>query len=211
MRELKLKLKELEEEKALTDRNTKDLQRRKAKLSSEVDDKEESLRKLNEIGLSNEDLLRLTSFIERTSKGERLSSNQLKVRFFSTLTLFEDVAGLEKQRRAEVEKISELVKKQSILSGEIIELEKRKGVLEGEVGDSVFSTLQKIRDIGEKATSQMQQQVDNTEKQLNRVFEDTLRVGEIVGAMNQMVKKGENAGQSLKDFLEETRNRLGAI
>jgi len=201
---------EAEKEKARIGRDTKDLQRRKVKLSSEVDGKEASLRKLDEIGLSNEDLLRLTSFIERTSKNEGLSGNQVKERFFSALSLFEDVSGLENRRKVEMQQVSELVKKQSILSGQIFELEKRKGILEGEIGDSISSTSQRIRDIGEKAASQIQQQVDDIDMQFNRLFEDTLRVGEIVGEMQQMVKKGENTGQSLKDFLEETRSKLGA-
>lgn len=210
LRELKLKVKEAEEEKAGIDRDTKDLQRRKVKLSSEVDGKEESLKRLNELGLSDEDLLRLTSFIERTGKNEGISGNQVKERFFSVLSLFEDVFGLETQRKAEMEEVTKLVKKQSILTGEIIELEKRKGILEGEIGDSISSTSQRIIDVGEKAVLQIQQQVDNIDTQLNRLFKDTLRVGEIVGEMQQIVKKGENAGQSLKDFLAEARGRLGA-
>jgi len=82
--------------------------------------------------------------------------------------------------------------------------------LEGEIGDSISSTSQRIIDVGEKAALQIQQQVDNIDTQLNRLFKDTLRVGEIVGEMQQIVKKGENAGQGLKDFLEEARGRLGA-
>ena len=180
------------------------------KLSSEVDGKEESLRKLDDLGLSNEDLLRLTSFIERTSKNEGLSVNQVKERFFSALSSFEDVSGLEKHLKIEIQQVAALAKKQSILGGELIGLEKRKGILEGEMGDSISSTSQRIIDMGEKAASQIQQQVKDIETQLNRLFEDALRVGKIVGEMKQMVKKGENAGQSLKDFLEETRSRLGA-
>ena len=209
LRELKLKVKEAEEEKTRIDRDTKDLQRRKVKLSSEVDGKEESLRKLDDLGLSNEDLLRLTSFIERTSKSEGLSGNQVKERFFSALSLFEDVSGLENQRRTEIQQVAELAKKQSILAGEIIGLEKRRGILEGEIGESISSTSQRIIEMGEKAVSQIQQQVKDIETRFNRLFEDALRVGEIVGEMQQMVKKGENAGQSLKDFLEETRSGLG--
>ena len=210
LRELKLKVKEAEEEKAGIDSDTKNLQRRKVKLSSEVNGKEESLKRLNELGLSDEDLLRLTSFIERTGKNEGISGNQVKERFFSVLSLFEDASGLETQRKAEMEEVTKLVKKRSILTGEIIELEKRKGILEGEIGDSISSTSQRIIDMGEKAVLQIQQQVDNIDTQLNRLFKDTLRVGEIVGEMQQIVKKGENAGQGLKNFLEEARGRLGA-
>ncbi len=58
IQESKSRLKETEEEKATLDRKTKDLHRRKVKLSSEVEGKEESLRKLGEMGFSDEDLLR---------------------------------------------------------------------------------------------------------------------------------------------------------
>jgi len=236
--ELKVRVKEVEGEKPRLDRETKDLERRKAKLASEVNGKEESLKRLNEIGLSSEDLLRLTAFIERTSKNERLSSNQVKERFFAALSLYEDVSGLENRRKAEAQQVKELVKKQSVLNGEILELEKRKGIMEGEIGDSVLTTSQRIKDMGEKAASQMQQQVngiddsvssaskkvidmgekaasqiqqqvDNINAQLDQLFEDTLRVGEMVGKMQQMVEKGEIAGKDLKDFLEEVRGRLG--
>jgi chromosome segregation ATPase len=111
LQELKSKTKETEEEKSRLDRETKDLQRRKTKLSSEVDGREESLRRLNDIGLSDEDLLRITTFIERTSKNEGISSNELKNKFFSALGLFEDISGLENRRKVEIQKVSKLVKR----------------------------------------------------------------------------------------------------
>ncbi|MCJ7769057.1 MAG: hypothetical protein MUO92_01070, partial [Dehalococcoidales bacterium] len=77
------------------------------------------------------------------------------------------------------------------------------------IDDSVSSASKKVIDMGEKAASQIQQQVDNINAQLDQLFEDTLRVGEMVGKMQQMVKKGEIAGQELQDFIEETRARLG--
>ena len=88
LREFKSRTKEAREEKSRLDKETKDLQRRTVKLSAEIDGKEESLRRLNDIDFSDEDLLRLGSFIERTSKSEGISGNQLKEKFFSTLRLF---------------------------------------------------------------------------------------------------------------------------
>ncbi len=86
LRELKSRIKEAEEAKSQLDKETKDLQRRKVKLSAEIDGKEESLRRLNDIGFSDEDLLRLGSFIERTSKSEGVSGKELRKKFFSTLS-----------------------------------------------------------------------------------------------------------------------------
>jgi len=208
LRELKLKVKEAEEEKKRIDKETKDLQGRKVRLSSEVDGKEESLKKLSDLGLSNEDLLRLTSFIERTSRNEGLSGDQVKERFFSALSLFEDTSGLENRRKAEIQQLTELTRKQSILQGEIMELEKRKGILEGEIGDSVSSTSQRIRDSGAQAASDIQQQVTAIKNQLNGLLEDTLRAGETVAEMRQLVRKGEESEKSLSDFLTEIRDRL---
>jgi chromosome segregation ATPase len=208
LRELKLKVKEAEEEKKRIDKETKDLQRRKVRLSSEVDGKGESLKKLSDLGLSNEDLLRLTSFIERTSRNEGLSGDQVKERFFSALSLFEDTSGLENRRKAEIQQLTELTRKQSILQGEIMELEKRKGILEGEIGDSVSSTSQRIRDSGAQAASDIQQQVTAIKNQLNGLLEDTLRAGETVAEMRQLVRKGEESEKSLSDFLTEIRDRL---
>jgi len=209
LQELQSRVKEAEEEKSRTAKDTKDLKRRRDKLSSEVDGKEESLQKLNDLGLSNEDLLRLTAFIERTSKNEGLSSNQVKGVFFSALSLFEDVSGLEKRRKAEIQQVGELTKRQSTLSGEILELEKRKGILQGEIEDGISATLQRIKYIGEQAASQLQQQVDSIKAQLDNLFAETLRIGEVVGEMQQVVKKGEDAEQGLANFLKEAKGRAG--
>ncbi|MBM4462361.1 MAG: hypothetical protein FJ012_03355 [Chloroflexi bacterium] len=210
LRELKEEVKEAEEEKKRIDRDTKDLQRRRAKLSSEVDGKEESLRKLDDLGLSNEDLLRLTSFMERTSRNEGISGNQVRERFFSVLSLVEDASGLEKRLKAEEEQLSELVKKHSTVAGEIVELERKKGFLEGEISESVSSVLQGIRNSGAQAVSDIQQKVTAIESQFNALLEYTLKAGEAVGEMRQLVKKGEESEKILSSFLTDMRGRLGS-
>lgn len=210
LQQLESKIKETEEEKSRLNRETKDLQRRRVRLSSEIDGKEESLRRLNDIGLSDEDLLRLITFIERTGKNEGISSKELKEKFFSVLGLFEDISGLENRRKAEIQQVSDLVKKQSALSGEIFDLEKRRGILEGEIGDSISSTVQRIRDIGVDAASQIQQQVLNIKNQLNDLLEDALKAGEAIGEMRQMMRKGEESAKSLDSFIKEMRSRLGS-
>lgn len=143
--ELKSKKKETEEERSRLSRETKALQRRKTKFSSEVDDREESLRRLNNIGLSEEDPLRITTFIEKTSEKEGISGNELKKKFFTALGLFEDISGLENQRKAEMQQVNELIKKESILSGGIAELDKKKRLLEGEIVTIISSTSQKSK------------------------------------------------------------------
>jgi len=206
---LESKTKETEEERCRLSKETRDLQRRKTKLSSEVNGREESLRRLNDIGLSDEDLLRITNFIERTSKNEGISGNELKKKFLSALDLFEDISGLENRRKAEIQQLSELTKKESILSGEIAELNKKKGLLEGEIVAIVSSTSQKVRAVGEDAASQMQQHVAAIKDQLNTLLADALKAGEAIGEMRQVLKRGEESEKTLSNFIEEVQSRLG--
>jgi chromosome segregation ATPase len=205
---LESRIKEAQGEKSLLDKETKDLQRKKSKLSSEIDGKEESLKRLDDIGFSDEDLLRLSNFIEKTSKKEGISNSQIKEKFFSTLSLFGDISGLENRRKAEVKQISKLAKKQSVLNGQIIELENRKALLEGEIQSVISSTSQNVRAIGEDAASQMQQQVTDMKNQLNGLLADVLRAGEAIGVMQQIMKRGEQSENQLASFIKEVQNRV---
>lgn len=209
LNELKSKTSETEEERSRLSKEIKDLQGRKRKLSSEVDGKEESLKRLNDIGLSDEDLLRIRNFVERTSKNEGITGNTLKERFLSVFGLFEDISGLENQRKAKTQQVNELIKKESILSGEIIELNKEKALIEGEIVTIVTSTLEKIGAVGEDAASQMQQRVAAIKEQLNTLLADALKAGEAVGEMKQALKKGEDSEKTLSNFIEEVQSRLG--
>jgi len=195
LQELKSKTKETGEEKSRLSREAKELQGRKTKLSSEVDSKEESLRRLNDIGLSDEDLLRIITFIERTSQNEGISGSELKKKFFSALGLFEDISGLEKRQKAEMQKVNELVKREAILSGEILGI--------------ISSTSQKVRAVGEDAASQIQQHVSDIKDQLNGLLANVLKAGEAIGEMRQILKKGEDSEKALAKFIEEVQGRLG--
>lgn len=209
LNELRLKTKETEQEKSRLSREIKDLQGRKTKLSSEVDGRDESLRRLNDIGLSDEDLLRVTNFIERTSKNEGISGNELKNKFLSSLDLFEDISGLENRRKAEMQQVNQLIKKESILTGEIAELDKKKGLLEGEIVGIISSTSQKVRAIGEDAASQIQQHVADIKDQLSALLADALKAGEAIGEMRQVLKRGEESEKTLSNFIEEVQSSLG--
>ena len=207
IQESKSRLKEAEEETLTLDRETKDLHRRKVKLSSEVEGKEESLRKLGEIGFSDEDLLRLKAFLERMSKDENNDLTKVKEKFFSALGLYKDINGLEQKKEAETEGIRELATEKSILSGEIKELEKRKGTLLGEMDKTIISISQRLKTIGEEATSQVQQQVSSIREQFDSLLADAVKTGQVIGEMRQMVKKGEESEKSLRDFIREMRGR----
>jgi chromosome segregation ATPase len=207
--ELKSKTKESGQERSRLAGEIRDLQKRKTRLSSEVDGREEFVKRLNDIGLSDEDLLRITNFIERTSKNEGISGSELKKRFFSALDLFKDISGLENRRKAETQQVNQLIKKESTLAGEIATLDKKKGLLEGEILGTISSTSQKVRDIGEDAASQIQQRVADIKDQLSTLLVDTLKTGEAIGEMRQALKRGEESEKSLSNFIEEVRSSLG--
>jgi len=210
IQESKSRLKEAQGEKSTLDRETKELHRRKVKLSSEVEGKEESLRKLGEMGFSDEDLLRLKAFLERISKDENNDVTRVKEKFFSALGLYKDTNGLKQKKEAETKGIRELVTEKTILNGEIKGLEKRKGTLLGEMDKSIISISQKLKTIGEEATSQVQQQVSSIREQFDSLLVDAVKTGQAIGEMRQMVKKGEDSEKSLKNFIREIRGRSEA-
>ena len=207
-KELKSRLKEAEEEKSPLERETKELHRRKVKLSSEVEGKEESLRKLDEMGFSDEDLLRLKAFLEKISKDENNDVTKVKEEFFSALGLYKDIGGLEQKKEAEAKGVRDLVREKSILNGEIKELEKRKGTLLGEMDKTIISISQRLKTISEEATSQIQEQVTGIRNQFDRLLMDAVNTGIAVGEMRQMVKKGEDSEKGLESFVREVRDRF---
>lgn len=209
LNELNSKTEETKKEASRLRKETEDLQRRKRKLSSEVGDREELLRRLNDIGLSEEDLSRITTFIYRTSKNKGISGNELKKKFLSALDLFGDVTGLENRRKAETQQLSELTRKKAILSGEIAELNKKRSLLEGEIVGVISSTSQEVKAVGEDAASQIRQQVADIKDQLNTLLADALKAGKAIGEMRQVLKEGEESEKSLGSFIEEVQSKLG--
>ena len=210
IQELKSRLKEAEGEKLTLDRETKDLHRRKVRLSSEVEGREESLRKLGEMGFSDEDLLRLKAFLERISKDEGNEVTKVKEKFLSALGLYKNIDGFEQKKETEAKGIRELVTEKSILSGEIKELEKKKGTLLGEMDKTIISISQRLKTIGEEATLQVEQQVSSVREQFDSLLADAVKTGQAIGEMRQMVKKGEDSEKSLRNFLREMRGRSEA-
>jgi chromosome segregation ATPase len=211
IQESKSSLKEVEAEKSTLDRETKELHRRKVKLSSEVAGKEESLRTLGEMGFSDDDLLRLQVFLERISKDENNDLTKVKEKFFSALGLYQDINGLEQKKETEIEGIRELVTEKSMLSDEIKELKKRKGTLLGEMDKTIISISQRLKTIGEEATSQVQQQISSIRDQFDSLLVDAVKTGQAIGEMRQMVKKGEDSEKGLRNFTREIGERSKEI
>jgi len=211
IQESKSRLKEVEGEKSTLDKETKDLYRRKVKLFSEVAGKEETLRKLGEMGFSDEDLLRLQVFLERISKDESNDLTKVKEKFFSVLGLYKDIDGFEQKKESDTKRIRELSIERSILDGEIEELEKRKGRLLGEMDKTIISISQRLKTTGEEAISQVQQQVNSIREQFDSLLVDAMETGQAIGEMRQMVKKGEDSEKSLRNFTREIGERSKEI
>jgi phage shock protein A len=205
---LKSKADETKAESIRITREVKELKRRRVKLSSEVDGKEESLLRLNDIGFLDEDLLRLKAILDRTAEGSGAGQREVKEKFFAALGAFKDITELQKCQVVEERALKDLTREKSLLTGEIAGLEKQRDILRGEIKQSASSAVKEIRDTGEKAVMQLHQQAEDIKGQLDGLFAQAVKVAGVVGEMNAMVKKGEESGKSLDIFIEEVRGKL---
>ena len=73
---------------------------------------------------------------------------------------------------------------------------------------TIISISQRLKTIGEEATSQVQQQVSSIREQFDSLLVDAMKTGQAIGEMRQMVKKGEYSEKGLKNFIREVRDRL---
>jgi len=208
LKEMKSRLNETKEEKAQISKKIKGLHAKKNKLLSEIDGREELLERLNNIGFSHEDILRISTFIEATNKSEGIIGNKLKKRFFLTLRLYQDVAGLENKRESETERIKQLVEQQSILKGEIAELEEKKGFLGGGI-NTIMSISESLKTTGEDAARQIQQQVSDIKNQFNGLLLDAVKAGEAIGRMRNTIKDAEMSENNLTEFIGEVESTFG--
>ncbi len=206
--EVKTKVIERGREMGQLSEEVKDLKAKRKKLSLEVDGKEESLIRLNDIGLLDEDLLRLKAILERIAKASGAGQKEVKERFFAGLGTFKDITELQNSQAAEAATLKNLTEEKSLLTGEIAGLEKRRDTLRGEIEESACSAVKEITDTGQKAVTQLQQQAEDMKGQLDSLFAQALGISRAVGEMNAMVKKGEESGKSLGSFIEEVRIKM---
>jgi chromosome segregation ATPase len=188
---------------------TRALQDRKVKSSSEVDGKEASLARLNTIGFRDEDLLRLRTILERMAADADVSENEARDRFFAAVGTFKEITELRRSQDAETARLKELTETQSTLIGEITALEKHRDVLRGEVSEAAASTVKQIADAGDAAVAQLHQKAENVKEQLDDLLTDAMRAAKAVGEMKAMGQKGEDAGKSLSQFIEEVKGKPG--
>ncbi|MFC1929940.1 hypothetical protein ACFLW6_03665 [Chloroflexota bacterium] len=189
-------------------KEVRELKRRRVKLSSEVDGKEESLLRLNDIGFLDEDLLRLKAILDRTAQESSAGQLEVKEKFFAALGAFKDITELHKCQAAETEALKELTKERSFLTGEIAGLEEQRDILKGEIAESASSAIKEITDTAGEAAMQLRQQAEDMKGRLDSLFAQALKVAGVVGDMKAMVKKGEESGRSLNSFIEEATGKL---
>lgn len=190
-------------------KEVKELKQQKAKLSPEVDGKEESLIKLKDIGLSDEDLLRLCNLLEKMGKKQGTGVDHVKKEFFSAFACFSDLSELKEAMNTEVKTIKEFVNQKSLLAGEIAELEKTKAVLQGEMSVCVSAASKQMSAASEEAVSLIQQEAAAITKEIRSLLEDALVTGEAVGEMVAVQKKSEDSTKELTNILNELKGRSG--
>jgi len=186
----------------------KDLIKKKDELQLELGSKEESLIKLKEIGLSEEDLLHLRKSIEGIAEKYNVNADQVKDEFFSALEQFGDFAGFKKASQDEAKTLQDMTKQKASLTGEITELKNRRAFLQATVGKSASTAAEQIREAGEEAVSIIRQEADSIKGEVKSILEDTLVAGLAVGETSAMQKGTEEAGKELDALIVEVRRRL---
>lgn len=208
LQDIKIALAEAGAERAQLRKGVKELKKQKVKLSSEVDGKVESLTRLEDIGFSDEDLIRLSNLIEEMGKKEG-DGTDFKEKFFYALGHFTDLNELKKAVQAEAKMTKGLVNQKSSLAGEIAELEKRKALLQGEIHEGASAAVQQIRAASEEAVSLIRQEAAAIGKEMKAIMEDTLVAGVAVGEMMAVQRKDAESWKELEGLLNEVRGRLG--
>ncbi len=184
----------------------RELEQRKRKLSAEIDGKEASLVRLNDIGFQDEDLLRLRTILERIGHCSGISQDKLKEKFFAALGIFKDITELQSSRAEEAAIVNKLTEKKALLTGEVTALEEKSNLLNGEIKEKVSNVTNQIVDTGEKAVLQLQQQTDCIKQQLDNVAVEALSVAAKVTEMKVAVKQGQDSGKILNDFIKEIKS-----
>lgn len=207
--ELKAEVIGREKERSGLTKEMKELKQRKTQLSAEVDGKEHSLTRLNNIGFLDEDLIRLRTIIERIANDNHADAKEIKEKFFIALGFVKDVNELDKVREAKMENLQQLDEKKYQLEGEILGLENRKAVLLGEIGQASELVTGQIKGIGEKATSELQLQVENIRGSFNALITDAITTAGVISDMKAEVTKVEKSEKGLRNFIAEVKTGLG--
>jgi chromosome segregation ATPase len=196
------------EERAQLEVEIENLEKKRDELNLEVGTKEESLKKLKEMGFSEEELLHLRNLVEGIAEKENIDADQVKDEFFSALGQFVTFSGLKKATQEKSKELEDMTKQKASLAGEVTELENRRAALQSEVEKSASSAAGQIQQAGDKAVSAIQQEADAIRKGMKSILEDILLAGQAVAEMVAMQEKGEEAGKQLEELIAEVQHRL---
>ncbi|MFC1995515.1 hypothetical protein ACFLVM_01375 [Chloroflexota bacterium] len=196
------------EEHTQLNEEVEDLLNKKDKLHSEVGSKEESLIKLKEIGLSEEDLLHLMRLLAGMAEGENVNADQIKDEFFLSLDQFKNYSTLQKAVEEEEGNLRSIVKQKSSVVGEIEELENRKATLQAGVENTASGAAKMIQEAGTEAVASIRQEAGLIKEELTSILEKTLVTGLAVGEAAGVQKKGEKAGKELEALVVEVKHQM---
>lgn len=189
-------------------KEVREISSQRTKLAAEVDGKEASLIRINNIGLTDQDLLRLKSILETIATDNGIGEEEIKESFFGELATFRDISGLKKAQAQEKRALDHLTKEKSILTGEIAALEQTKNVLQGQITEATSSAIVKITDAGDRAALELKQQADSIKDSFEDLVKQAAEVGVAVGEMKAVVKNGEDSEKSLSDFIRDVRLKV---
>ncbi|MDO8491865.1 MAG: hypothetical protein Q7T04_07620, partial [Dehalococcoidia bacterium] len=189
----------------------------KTRLESEMAGMEAEMRRLQQLGFSETDLLKLGKLIDATAKKVALDAGVLKDRLLTVAVLFGDMIQLEDWIKEENEKRKALGAEVSTLRGEVEALERQKAVLQGEIAEALARGSSTIEEAVGHAAAQMHQAgielkaaVKSSNSDLDKLCTDILNTGVAVGQMMGMVAKGEESRKDLEAFLQDMKKRFGA-
>jgi len=113
---LKLEIEESEKQKVALKKETREIEREKVKLAAEVGGKEESLIRLAQIGLLDEDLIRLRTFLETSIEVKTNNSVEVRDEFFVALGSYKDIKGLNQEKETYIREVRELTQEKSLIT-----------------------------------------------------------------------------------------------
>ncbi|MDD5511185.1 MAG: hypothetical protein PHI12_10300 [Dehalococcoidales bacterium] len=207
--ELEEQLRKSDGQKLNLDRVMRELEQKNTRLSSQIGTKEETLGKIEQLGFSEEDLLRLKAFIEEIAKNDQADVGYIREKLFTAMATCKDMLSLEEAKAALAKSIKDLNKQEAILKGNVAALEQRRDILQGEVDSTIQVTSQQLQDLGQEAASQIQQQVDKIKTQIDSLIMEAVSTAESIIDMKYMVKQGEDSERDLDDFIREIKLKLG--
>jgi chromosome segregation ATPase len=181
------------------------LKLQRAKLAAEVDEREASLTRINELGLSDKELFHLKKSLQTIAQSSA-GQEQVRDKFFAMLDTFEDVFELEKRKAEEIAALDHLTGERALLTGQLAALEQSKNIIQGQITEATLSAISNIKETGDKAALELRQQTNGIKQSFDGLVAQAVEAGMAVGEMKAAVKKGEESQTMLRNFIRDVKN-----